>query len=535
MGDRVVEILIKARDTTASVIGKFRRRMRAVRRVVRTVTRTIAASTAAIGAMALGLTKLGERGEKVNAVKRAFARITGDETAALQALRAAAQGTISDFELMSLANQAMTLGAADSVEQFAEMVEVSRALARAQGIDARRGLESLTIGLARQSPRILDNIGIQIQLGDATTFAARAMEQARQKAAEYTAATEPGTAATVRFQTAIANLRDRLAEFVAESPEVAKAFDFVTQIIDTVADSVASGEMDRMREVFEALGGVAGNAFMLAFQKTLAESLDMLDRAILPKFLEERIATPLGIFAGAAEANVQQLQGNIEAWLEVLGSLGRRPPPSGTPGTPDDGGALDALFGQLTGPGGTLTARTLPGITTHEGRRAFLARQGRGISLPEVEALHRGVPKAAEGFAEAGEIMVASMSSTAAAVIAGSEHIESSIVNMVTNILRSLPGVGGFAGAIIGGVGGIFGALLSRRRDPVPVRMADVDERAAAKLRDASREPLNITTIIEQGGVEIERIERVLEERQARNATVRYGSGARPLQGRGSG
>ena len=71
----------------------------------------------------------------------------------------------------------------------------------------------------------------------------------------------------------------------------------------------------------------------------------------------------------------------------------------------------------------------------------------------------------------------------------------------------------------------MLGAAFSRGRDrPVPVRLAEVDE-AAAKTLQGSGEPLRITTIIEQGGVEIERIERDLYDRQNRDETVRHSRG----------
>lgn len=530
MGDRIVEVLIKAKDTTATALGRFQRRMRSVRRVIRNVTRTVVASTAAIGAMALGLTKLGERGDKVNAVKQAFAKITRDETAALQELRTAAQGTISDFELMSLANQAMTLGAADSVEQFAEMVEVSRALARAQGIDARRGLESLTIGLARQSPRILDNIGIQIQLGDATTFAARAMEQARQKAAEYTASVEPGTAATVRFSTALANLRDRLAEFVAESPSVARAFDFGTEILSNVADIVQGRNVDLIIEGMKTIGRAMGDALAFGFNKAIEAGIDK------GNFFGRWVA---GKFGERAAENIAALRDELGR-LGVIASFARQQIEGGGGGggavSPSGGGG--AARGPASIPGvGAISSRFIPQVRLSPApiRTSMAAALvGPSLNLPP----NQDVPEAAESFEEAGQVAVAAFGSMAEAAIRGSDQVAASIIGMVTNILRSLPGVGGFAGALIGGIGGIAGALFSGRRDPVPVRMTDIDNRAADKLRDSSREPLNITSIIQMPDgtvLSIEQVELALAERQRRNATVRYGQSGRAFQTRGSG
>lgn len=110
MGDRVLELIISAKDLTGRTVSKFRRNWRAMRRTITRVTTAVVGFTAAVTGAVLGLTKLTERGEKVVAVQDAFARMTGDSSAALQKLRDAARGTINDFELMARANQALTLG-----------------------------------------------------------------------------------------------------------------------------------------------------------------------------------------------------------------------------------------------------------------------------------------------------------------------------------------------------------------------------------------------------------------------------------------
>jgi hypothetical protein len=100
---------------------------------------------------------------------------------------------------------------------------------------------------------------------------------------------------------------------------------------------------------------------------------------------------------------------------------------------------------------------------------------------------------------------------------------------MITQIAQSIPGVGGFAGALIGAAGGVFGALFSSR-DPVRVNVADFESRAHEKLRDARAGPDRVVTIIELGGQEIGRVERELALRTARDEVVRYGDDARPLR-----
>ncbi len=163
----VVEVIIKAKDIASSVVGRFRRTLRGITRTAKDVARGIAALTAATAALVLGLTKVGERGSKVIAVKRTFAKITGDEVAALRRLREASRNTIEDFQLMALLNQALALGSAKTTEEFARQVNISRILGRAQGIEATEALQKLTVGLARMSRLRLDDLGIVLNQAEA--------------------------------------------------------------------------------------------------------------------------------------------------------------------------------------------------------------------------------------------------------------------------------------------------------------------------------------------------------------------------------
>lgn len=568
MRDRVLEILIKARDTTVTAFGRLRRNLRAVERAFLSVTRHVAAFTAALGATVLGLTKLAEHGDKVSAVGDAFTRIVGDQTAALRRLRQAAAGTISDFQLMSLANQAMTLGAARSVEQFAEMVRIARILGRAQGKDALFALESFTIGLARQSPKILDNIGLQVQLGDTTTFTARVMQQARQMADELADSMGEGTAAGARFSTMMVNIKDRLAVVAAESPLVTRFFDEMTSFVSDLID-ILSGDAELLAEAFKSLGRIAANAFSAAFLEAVGGAGGAV-RGLL-RSLEERIGAAMGLSpaeidarrraADAAAAGMfpdqgrpsAQALGNIRAELDALRSIaaaaraqaaargaGAPAGPSGFAPPPPELGDLPFLSpaAAMLGTEGSREAAARRQANLRRARMGpftsvpfappvtALTTPFTGETDPGLQGSKKELEEAAEAMRGAQQVAAAAMFGTAQAVILGSDNIAQAVTSMITQILQAIPSVGGgLLGTVIGGVGGLIGAAFSRRRDPVPVRMADIDDRAAAKLRDASREPIHITSIIETGGHEIARIERELYDRAQRDETVRFFNG----------
>lgn len=128
----------------------------------------------------------------------------------------------------------------------------------------------------------------------------------------------------------------------------------------------------------------------------------------------------------------------------------------------------------------------------------------------------------AKALADAGPLVVASLGAMATAAIQGSKITAQSVIGMITNIAQSLPGVGALAGSIIGVVGGILGGLFGRTQN-TPVHIASVSPEAAQTLANAANErPLQVTNIIETGGIEVGRTEYLLKRRQSRDAVPRY-------------
>ena len=88
-----------------------------------------------------------------------------DPSKSIDALRKATQGLVSDIDLYQRANQAVLLGVPTGV--FNEAAAAAVKLGRAMGIDAAFGLESLSLGLGRQSRLYLDNLGIIVSAEEA--------------------------------------------------------------------------------------------------------------------------------------------------------------------------------------------------------------------------------------------------------------------------------------------------------------------------------------------------------------------------------
>ena len=95
-----------------------------------------------------------------------FVRNVGADSERLIAqMKEASAGTVSETQIILNANRAMVMDI--PYDYLPRMMEVSRASARAMGQDINYMFESIVTGSARESPLILDNLGIQMnQLAD---------------------------------------------------------------------------------------------------------------------------------------------------------------------------------------------------------------------------------------------------------------------------------------------------------------------------------------------------------------------------------
>lgn len=341
-----ISVVIRARDLTARVFRSFRARITSVVNVAKTVARSMVAMGAAIGGVIFGLQRLGKRGAEVIGVQRTFIKLTNDQAGALEGLREAAAGTISDMELMTSHNQALALGAAKTTEEFGSMIRSARLLGRAQGIDAAQALEKFTVGLARQSRLRLDDLGIQITQAEANeryaaslgrtadsldeaerseAFRVVALQKAEELVGRLTAGGLEGAAAADRMAAAWKNLRDRLATVVAESPLIAEWFDQITSLVgDTVA--IMAGDADTFKDGMRALGGIAGNAFSVAYLEAVAKIFAGIDKAIfaiLPGDLGDEWITVFGSIGEGLRGYADEARDAAGAWREALAAAGR--------------------------------------------------------------------------------------------------------------------------------------------------------------------------------------------------------------------
>lgn len=113
----------------------------------------------------------------------------------IQELRTATSGLISDTQLYQRANQALLLNV--PADLFVQSAAAATKLGKAMGVDAANGLESLSLGLGRQSRLYLDNLGIVVsateaykKFADANNLNADALTDSEKRAAFFAEALE---------------------------------------------------------------------------------------------------------------------------------------------------------------------------------------------------------------------------------------------------------------------------------------------------------------------------------------------------------
>ena len=89
-----------------------------------------------------------------------LANTVGGSAVSINKLRDAVDGTVNDVDLMTMANNALTLGVADSTDKLAEMFDGAQRLGKVLGLDTTQAVNSLVTGMGRQSRLMLDNLGI---------------------------------------------------------------------------------------------------------------------------------------------------------------------------------------------------------------------------------------------------------------------------------------------------------------------------------------------------------------------------------------
>ncbi len=241
MGQRnTIELILRGTDAGVSaMLGKMTGSLSGLGRVAANALGVLAGNlaTAAIGRVSeLGRAladDLINEAPRLDQVRRSFENLAAGAGQSageiLASMHEAANGMVSDAELMQSYNQAMLLVGEGMADKFPALLQIAQASAAATGESVGFLLDSLVRGIGRASPMILDNLGLTIDLGEAYgAYAAQLgitteeMTKAQQQEALLNAVVAQGgefverlgdntggAAATIgSFQTTLQNLKD---------------------------------------------------------------------------------------------------------------------------------------------------------------------------------------------------------------------------------------------------------------------------------------------------------------------------------------
>jgi len=152
-------------------------------------------------------------GASMETLERSFNALAGvgdESTVSIEALEEATMGMISRVDLLTQANRALALGL--PTEDLDELFVGAIKLGKAMGLDATTAVEKLTLGLGRQSYRLLDDLGIIIRASDANEIYAKRIGKTVDELTASERQTAFHTVAIERLNEKVATLGDNIGD-----------------------------------------------------------------------------------------------------------------------------------------------------------------------------------------------------------------------------------------------------------------------------------------------------------------------------------
>jgi hypothetical protein len=164
VAEQTVSITLKLKDSASRAAGGISKALGGIKSAAKGLT--IAAG--AIAGVGAAIAEMAARGERFIALRSSFeslaASIGENAGEMLEQMQTASQGLVSNAELIEKANNAILLGLPVTAKGMGELTEASIVLGRAMGLDTAKALESVVVGLGRQSKLWLDNLGIIVDV-----------------------------------------------------------------------------------------------------------------------------------------------------------------------------------------------------------------------------------------------------------------------------------------------------------------------------------------------------------------------------------
>jgi len=247
----------------------------------------------------IGLANLANEFEGLNSAFEGLKASVGEDGAtAFNSLKSATKGLISDMDLLRSSNQALLLGVDDGSGKMNQLSEDAIRLGRAMGITAKDAVDSLVIGIGRQSKLVLDNLGVIVDaktayenFAEANNIVGRTLTDSEKKLA---------------FQAeAFAQISEKASRLPDITNNVAQGFQVLGNTFESIKISI--GQVINDNDVLsEAVGNLAeslGNFDVSGFISALATISGYAINAVSImidgfNFLSSSIGTAISPIAG---------------------------------------------------------------------------------------------------------------------------------------------------------------------------------------------------------------------------------------------
>ena len=519
-----VDVVIRGRDMASGVLGKVTRRFKTMGQSVfnlQTAMKGLAGAFVIRGALrgAGSLITAYNQQEKaivgMNAALRIGGQLTEENSRLIQDHAAALQRvtTAGDEALIAVSGTVAQLATELSATELAEVQKAVVGLSEAFGLDLQaaaqlvgKSLGSTTNALSRYGVMVDVNASQSEKLAEIMRATGGFFDVAKAK-------TNTMEGAWRQLGNAVGDLKEELGGILIEILTLGDGTATLTEKVFQTIDAIKEN-----RAVVVAWGRVVLEAAKVFIQAgiTIVRVAFNIGQVVgdvfrgLGMLLIGVFTLNLGMVQAAFTETKDAIVKDVGDIVDAFGDWGRAiDDVAAALGTARGGGAAagagggGGLFG-----GGTLSPITVEGGL---GLRRFTPRF-------EHEAVE--VEGAASDMAKTVADNFKSMATT---VIADSSRAATAVVSMITNIAATA--AGGPLGSVIGLAGGIIGGLFGRRREPAPVRIAEVDERAAKQL-ERHRGPTNVTVhIVDQFGRDLSGLQYQLNRQTARDAQERLPGG----------
>lgn len=273
-----------------------------------------------------GLSEALDRAGEVEGLTSAFANLQSSVGAlaedSIQSLREATGGLISDFDLMQTANQAVLLGVDQGTGEFDELSASAIKLGRAMGVDAKDAVDSLVVGIGRQSRQVLDNLGVivdsevayeryAVRLGKTTealtdqerklAFNDAAFKAINEKAAQLTDTQETAAIAAERVAAQFTNLTDRFFTAISANSDL-------TDALNLLAEALAALPVEAVIEALAKLVSFITSEVVRVFDDvTKAATEFQLGLEVLSAFIDEVASGNLNAYSDALDTVAERM------------------------------------------------------------------------------------------------------------------------------------------------------------------------------------------------------------------------------------